>query len=111
MRRRVQGARHRETAEKSSRLTPFALCLKPVTYASFLSISDALHLSIFQQPPEPGFSDRLLALGKDREGKLASEKQKAHLSWRDRLQVLKPTGNALAYAVQCMATPQLGLKH
>jgi hypothetical protein len=29
-------------------------------YASFLSISDALHLSIFQQPPEPGLSDRLL---------------------------------------------------
>jgi hypothetical protein len=23
-------------------------------------ISDALHLGIFQQPPEPGFSDKLL---------------------------------------------------
>jgi hypothetical protein len=31
-------------------------------YASFLSTSDALHLSIFQQPPEPGFSGRLLGV-------------------------------------------------
>jgi hypothetical protein len=31
-------------------------------YASFLRISDALHLNIFQQPPKMGFSDRLLAL-------------------------------------------------
>ena len=29
-------------------------------YASFLRISDALHLNIFQQPPKMGFSDRLL---------------------------------------------------
>jgi hypothetical protein len=56
----AQGARHRETAEESSRLTLFALCLKPVTYASFLRVLDPLHLSIFQQPPKPGFSDKLL---------------------------------------------------
>jgi small subunit ribosomal protein S21 len=29
-------------------------------YASFLRSSDALHLSIFQQPPQPGFSGKLL---------------------------------------------------
>jgi hypothetical protein len=31
-------------------------------YASFLRISDALHLCVFHQPPTMGFSDRLLSL-------------------------------------------------
>ena len=29
---------------------PCALCLKPLAYASFLGISEALHLDIFKQP-------------------------------------------------------------
>ncbi|MBN1843896.1 MAG: transposase, partial [Deltaproteobacteria bacterium] len=38
-------------------------------YASFLRMSDALHLCIFRQPPKRGFSDRLLGAGWRRPGR------------------------------------------